>query len=72
MGPGQRHAPAAFPLCRRLVGPEREQKLSPPPGFDTPDRLARSEDTHRGIPAQEIPTVVNVNIMILLNTALYS
>jgi hypothetical protein len=35
-----------YPLCKRMVGPQgrsgRERKISPPPGFDPPDRPFRS------------------------------
>jgi len=55
---GQRHAPAAlppgktrYPLYRRLGGPQgrsgRETKISPLPGFDPPERPARSEALYR-------------------------
>ena len=51
---GQRHAPAAlpsgktrYPLYMMLGGtqggPGRVLKISPPPGFDPPDRPARSD-----------------------------
>jgi len=51
---GQHHAPGAlyprgktrYPLYRRLGGPQgrsgQVRKISPPPGFDPPDRPARS------------------------------
>ena len=55
---GQHHAPAAlppaktrYPLYKRLGGPQgrsgRVRKISPRPGFDPRDRLARSESLYR-------------------------
>jgi hypothetical protein len=55
---GQRHAPAAlppvmtqYPLYRRLSRPQgrsgRVLKISPPPGFRSPDRPASSESLYR-------------------------
>jgi len=55
---GQRHAPAVlplektrYPLYRRLDGPQgrsgRLRKISPPSGFDPPDRPARSQSLYR-------------------------
>jgi len=54
---GQRYATAAlppgktwYPLYRRLGGPQgrsgRVRKISPPAGFDSPDRPARSKSLH--------------------------
>jgi hypothetical protein len=55
---GQRHAPAAlppektrYPLYWRLGGPQgrsgQVRKISPPPGFNSPDRPARSQSLYR-------------------------
>jgi len=57
-GGGQRHAPTAlppgktwYPLYRRVGGPQgrsgRVRKIFTPPGFDPPDRPARSESLYR-------------------------